>query len=96
MNVSRVNTIEKLNVQRYHKEGTIENKFTPLFSSVEPNVKSAVIVRPQNEHDFLYKNFAGYKHSIDLGVNLENSEKRQKALNKLYHNYKNKATFKKN
>lgn len=51
---------------------------------------------PEKEHQFFYSNNDTFKSQIDMEFDKYNSDKRILALKKLYHDYKNKATFKKN
>ena len=51
---------------------------------------------PEKEHQFFYSNNDTFKSQIDMEFDKYNSDKRILALKKLYHDYKNTATFKKN
>lgn len=44
--------------------------------------------------EFFYEHNKEYAHSVDLKLAVENSNKREVALRKLYFDYKNANTFK--
>ena len=91
--VKRENAPINLFIERKNKESVtslVNPKFTAIDSQPQKILKWKM---PSQEHQFFYENDSKFRSNIDIELAREGSEKRMMALAKLYHEYRNEATF---
>mmetsp|Transcript_22959 Transcript_22959/g.35410 ORF Transcript_22959/g.35410 Transcript_22959/m.35410 type:complete len:159 (-) Transcript_22959:1603-2079(-) len=95
--VDRGATVESI-MEKKRVDQQVENKYNPSFKYVEGNKQKCILkwAVPDKEYQFFYSNDLQFKHRIDMEIEKETSDNRIKALKKLYFDYRNKATFKRN